>query len=76
MRHEKYPKDMRMTLKTARLISGFSQVEAAEHIGITPETIRNYEKGRSFPDIPILRRIEEVYSVEYRQLIFLPIDFG
>lgn len=64
------------TLKTAREIKGLKQQEAAEKIGISVDTLSNYERGKSYPDIPTLRRIEEVYGVSYDELIFLPLDYG
>ena len=70
------PKNMRMTLKTAREINGLSQMSAALGLGITPETLGNYERGKTYPDIPTLRKIEAMYGVTYDQLIFLPLDFG
>lgn len=70
------PKNMRMTLKTARELAKLTQAEAAKRIGVTPDTIGNYERGKSYPDIPVLRKIEEVYGVNYNDLIFLPLDFG
>ena len=65
----------RMTLKMAREISGMKQYEAAEKLGISKDTLRNYEKGKSYPDIPTLKKIEELYGVKYAQLIFLPLDY-
>ena len=70
------PKDMRMTLKMARELSGLTQSEAALKIGVSTDTLGNYERAKSYPDIPILRKIEKVYQVKYSQLIFLPLDFG
>lgn len=70
------PKDMKVSLRMAREIKGYKQSEAAELIGINPDTLGNYERGKSYPDIPVLRRIEEVYGVPYSRLIFLPLDFG
>ena len=72
----KYPKNMKMTLKTARELKGLTQQEACKLIGITKDTLGNYERGKSYPDIPVLKNIEKVYGVEYNQLIFLPLDFG
>jgi transcriptional regulator with XRE-family HTH domain len=66
---------MRLTLKTAREIKGYTQEEAAKLIGISTDTLGNYERGRSYPDIPVLRNIENVYGVSYGQLIFLPLDY-
>lgn len=72
----KRPVNMRMTLKTARELCGMTQNEAAKKIGVTEDTLRNYERGKTYPDIPVLRKIEEVYGVNYNQLIFLSLDFG
>lgn len=68
-------KDMRLTLKMAREIRGLKQSEAAEKIGISTDTLGNYERGKSYPDIPVLRKIEEIYGVQYSQIIFLPLDY-
>lgn len=66
---------IRMTLKNARELRGLKQSEAAKLIGISIDTLGNYERGKSYPDIPILRKIEEVYGVPYNRLIFLPLDY-
>lgn len=65
----------KFTLKTARERLKLTQDEAAKRIGVSPDTIGNYERGKSYPDIPVLRKIEEVYGVPYEQLIFLPLDY-
>ena len=70
----RFPKDMKATLKSIREMRGYKQEEAAKLIGIA--TLRNYEQGKSYPDIPVLRKIEETYNVRYSQIIFLPLDFG
>lgn len=62
----------KFTLKTARNRLKLTQEEAAKRIGISKDTLSNYERGNSFPDVPILKKIEEVYQVSYDQLIFLP----
>lgn len=67
---------MRLTLKMARELKGMKQSEAAEKIGVSVDTLGNYERGKSYPDIPTLRKIEEVYGIPYDRLIFLPLDFG
>ena len=69
-------KNMRMTLRTARELAGLTQIEAAKSLGISAETLGNYERGKSYPDIPILKKIEDLYGVTYDQLIFLPLDYG
>lgn len=63
------------TLKQARELKRLKQAEAAEKIGISVDTLSNYERGKSYPDIPVLRKIEEVYGIPYNRLIFLPLDY-
>ena len=63
------------TLKTARELLGYTQEEAGKLIGVSTDTISNYERGKSYPDIPILRKIEEVYGIPYNRIIFLPLDY-
>ena len=65
----KIPDKMRMTLKMARQMKELTQEEAAQRIGVSKDTLGNYERGKSYPDIPVLRKIEEVYGVSYDRLI-------
>ena len=65
------PDNIKVTLKTARELKKLSQEEAAELIGVSVDTLSNYERGKTFPDVLTLKRIEEVYEVSYNQLIFL-----
>lgn len=76
MQTKKILKDAKMTLKMAREIKGLTQENAAKLIGVSTDTLGNYERGKSYPDIPVLRKIEEVYDISYNQIIFLPLDFG
>ncbi len=66
----------KFSLKAARVKNDLTQEEAAKKIGISTETLSNYERGKSYPDIPVLKRIEEVYGLSYNQLIFLPQNNG
>lgn len=64
------PDNIKVTLKTARELKKLSQEEAAKLIGVSVDTLSNYERGKTFPDVKTLKRIEEVYGVSYNQLIF------
>ena len=66
---------MKFTLKTIRNLKGYTQEEAAKLIGISVDTRGNYERGKSYPDIPVLKKIESVYGVTYDKIIFLPLDY-
>ncbi|MGN0378791.1 MAG: helix-turn-helix domain-containing protein [Butyrivibrio sp.] len=51
-------------VKEARNLKGMTQYELAEKIGVSKDTIRNWEKGRSRPDNDdIYVRIAEVLNV-------------
>lgn len=65
----------KITLKVAREIKGLTQAEAATLLGISKDTLSNYERGKSYPDVPVIRKIESVYGVTYDQIIFLPLDY-
>ncbi len=68
--------ETKMTLKMIRELLGYTQENAAKLIGVSTDTLGNYERGKSYPDIPVLRKIEEVYGIPYDRIIFLPLDFG
>lgn len=63
---------MQLTLKAARANAKLTQREAAEKIGVTVDTISNWERGKSFPNAIQIRRLELVYGVSYDALIVLP----
>lgn len=65
---------MQLTLKAIRINKNLSQDEAAKKIGVSVDTLSNYERGKSFPDIPILKKIEEVYEVKYENINFFYLD--
>lgn len=67
---------MAITLKAARVNAGFNQKEAAIMLKISEYTLSNYERGISYPDVPVLKKIEEVYGIKYSDIIFLPKDYG
>ena len=61
---------MQITLRSARINKGYTQEEAAKLIGITKDTLGNYERGKSFPDVPIIKKIEEVYEISFANILF------
>lgn len=63
------------TLKTARELAGLTQKEAAERLEISVDSLGNYERGKTYPDIPVLRKMEDLYGIPYNRLIFLPLDY-
>ena len=67
---------MAITLKALRVNAGLDQRTAAQKIGVTPETLGNWERGKSFPTVPQISKIEELYSVSYSDINFLPSNIG
>lgn len=62
---------MAMTLKAARININLKQEEAAKKLGITQDTLSNWENGKTFPNVPQIKRIEELYGIPYSEIIFL-----
>lgn len=65
---------MAITLKAARVNKNLTQAQAAELLGISKDSLWNYENYRSYPDVRIVKKMEEVYGISYDNLIFLPND--
>lgn len=63
---------MAITLKAARVNNNLTQNEAAEMLGVSTDTLRNWEKGKTFPDVQAIKLIEKTYGVSYNDIIFLP----
>ena len=61
---------MSITLKACRVNKNLTQVEAANALGIRKETLANYEAGRTFPDVPTIKKMEELYGVQYSDINF------
>lgn len=63
---------MAITLKAARANKNMMQQTAAHALGVTVDTLRNWENGKTFPTVPQIKKIEELYGVPYSDLIFYP----
>ncbi len=63
--------NLSMTLRAARVNKGLSQKEAAEQLGVSKDTIGNWEKGKTYPDVQQLKKIEALYDIKYHDIIFL-----
>lgn len=60
----------KMTLKALRVNLGLTQAEAAGKLGVSVETLANWENGKTYPDVRNLRKIEELYKVDYSSINF------
>jgi transcriptional regulator with XRE-family HTH domain len=69
-------KDIKLTLKALRVNKGYSQADAARELGIAVSTLSSWEQGKTFPDVEHIKKIENFYSTEYKNIIFLPQDYA
>lgn len=63
---------MPITLKALRINAGYDQKTAAKILGITPETLGSWENANTFPNVPQITKLEDLYSVKYADINFLP----
>ena len=63
---------MAITLKAARVNKMMQQKEAATALGVAVDTLSNWENGKTFPSVPQIKKIEELYGVSYSYIIFCP----
>lgn len=52
-----------LTLRALRVNLGLSLEEASTQIGISKDTLSRYERGESYPDVLVLKRIEDIYGI-------------
>ena len=52
-----------LTLRAIRVNRGLSLEQASTLIGVSKDTLSNYERGDTYPDVQVLKRIEDVYNV-------------
>lgn len=62
----------KITLKAARVNADMTQAEAAEELGVAVSTIKNWEKGTTFPKQPHILAMCQLYGVSYDAINFLP----
>ncbi len=56
-------------LKNARNEKGITQEQAAELLGVTRQSISNWENNRSYPDIISVIKMSDIYSVSLDHLL-------
>ena len=67
---------MAITLKALRINKGYDQKTAAILLGVTPETLGRWEAGKTFPNVPQITAIENLYGTNYADINFLPQNIG
>ena len=56
-------------IKELRLLNGFNQVELAKRLGLTKQTISNWENNNIQPSIEMLEALADLFSVSTDYLL-------
>lgn len=62
---------VKYTLKAIRVNKNETQEQTAKFVGVSVETWANYEKGVTYPDVPILNNILNHFKITYDEIDFL-----
>lgn len=60
------------TLKTLRVSRKLNQEQLAEKLGISVSKLSNWENEKNFPDVVEIKKLEDFFNVEYKDINFLP----
>lgn len=60
---------MKVTLRGARISAGYSAREVGNILGLTDDTIRNYESGKTKPKKMVIRNLCEIYGCDESDLL-------
>lgn len=55
-------------LKEARANAGLTQEQVAERIIVSRQTISNWERGKSLPDIVSIMKLSDLYQISLDEL--------
>lgn len=56
-------------LKEARSNAGLKQEELANHLGVSRQTVSNWENNRSYPDIASILKLSDLYGLSLDELL-------
>ena len=60
----------KISLEAARVNAGLEQKAAAKMLGVTPPTLRNWERGDTLPSIGKVEEIESLYRYPKDYIFF------
>lgn len=63
---------MAITMKAARVNANLTQLEAAQALGISKNTLSAYESMKTIPQIDMAQKMASLYGLSVDQIIFLP----
>ena len=63
-------KELRISLAAARVNAGYTQQEACKLIRVSKNTLIAWESGKRIPNPDYIKKIEEVYKINYSNINF------
>jgi len=61
----------KISLPAARVNAGFTQDQVAAHLNIAVSTYRNWESGKTYPKLPQVDQLCELFGMPYDAIDFL-----
>ena len=61
---------MAISIRTARLLAGYTQTEVADKVGKTKNTISSYESYTTTPDIKVAQAMAEMFGLSLDDIIW------
>ena len=62
-------KQIGLFIRDRRLALGLTQQQLADKLGITDKAVSKWERGISYPDITLLRRLADALAVSVSELL-------
>ncbi|MDD4565366.1 MAG: helix-turn-helix transcriptional regulator [Eubacteriales bacterium] len=57
-----------LRLRKERISRDWTQIDVAEKLGVSPQVVCDWEKGRRFPRRPVLLKLERLFGLSHQQL--------
>ena len=64
--------DVKITIEAARVNAHMTQEQAASALGVTRQTVSEWESRRRYPPIKRVMQMSELYKIPFEMLTFLP----
>lgn len=66
------PEEFELSLAALRVNKNLTQEEMAKEVGVKKGTWQNWETGKTFPNVPEIKKIETFFGVKYENINFYP----
>lgn len=62
--------DLKITPAAARVNAGLTQRDVAEKMGVSTNTVINWENGKTLPSVSMAWRLSELYGIPLDNIFF------